>query len=444
MALPERINEQRSEPGRTLLAWTDYCGAVFMPIGLSAQLHDICIHAVIKFMTSEERREKRYQRRKAERDMKKSIRSLSNTRFHDSFGFDALLASFKKCSKTNRWKTAVKIFGSQITVQCARLSKALRNGSYKSSRFRSFTILERGHIRHVQSLHISDMTVQGSFRDNCLHPLIRPFLIYDNGACLSGKGSSFALKRFARHLKKHIDKYGTSGYIYFFDFKSYFKNIDRGMLDAKIRKILIDDKMHEWFLRFTSIYCDEGLSLGSSISQICAVFYPNHVDHFIKDKLGITGYGRYMDDGYIICESLSKLKDVVSLFEQACCENGILLNKKKCRIVKLKSHYTFLKTRFFITDSGKIIRRPNKKSNVIERRKIKKFRRLMDDGSITFNDTLLYFHSWLCSRSSSVCYHSNLNMIKYFNSMFSGIGRYKPPKVNNRKTKVLLHLSTIA
>lgn len=372
------------------------------------------------------------------------MRSLINTRFDNSFGFDALLTSFKKCSKTNHWKTSVKIFGSKVTVNCAKLSKELHNSSYTPSKFRSFTILERGHVRHVQSLHISDMTVQGAFRDNCLHPIIRPLLIYDNGACLSDKGSSFAIDRFSRHLKRHVDKYGTTGYIYFFDFKSYFKNIDRAILNKKIKNIIFDHRMYEWFLKFTSTYCDEGLSLGSSISQICAVYYPNSVDHFIKDQLRIKGYGRYMDDGYIICNDLGRLKEYIKLFESACKENGIVLNSKKCRIVKIKGNYTFLKTRFFIMDSGKIVRRPNRKSNTIERRKIKKFRKLVNDGAITFNAATLYFHSWLCSRNKNTSYLSNLSMIRYFNSIFSGLGRYAPPSIKNRKTKMLSYMARIA
>jgi len=53
---------------------------------------------------------------------------------------------------------------------------------------------------------------------------------------------------------------------------------------------------------------NKGLGLGSQVSQISAVFYPNSVDHFIKDKLGIKTYGRYMDDGYIIHNNIKELK----------------------------------------------------------------------------------------------------------------------------------------
>ena len=38
---------------------------------------------------------------------------------------------------------------------------------------------------------------------------------------------------------------------------------------------------------------EKSLGLGSEVSQICAVFFPNKVDHFIKEKLRIKYYGRY-------------------------------------------------------------------------------------------------------------------------------------------------------
>lgn len=405
----------------------------------------IYVHAVyLKVMTSEERKDARYQRRKRDRELRKAVRSLTNSDFDKVFGFEPLIKSFKKCSRNSRWKTSVKTFGSKLTVNCAKIAKELKCDSYKSSRFRNFTIFERGHIRNVQSLHISDMTVQGSFRDNCLNPIIRPYLIYDNGACLKEKGTHFALKRFTSQLKRHIDEYGTEGYIYFFDFKSYFKNIDRKLLDELISEVLIDRRMYKYYHRFSSEYSEEGLSLGSSVSQICAVFYPNKIDHFIKDQLRIKSYGRYMDDGYIICENLSRLKDIVSEFEKKCNKCGIILNKKKCKIVKIRNHFSFLKIRFYITESGKIIRRPNKKSNVIERRKLRKFRKLIEDGQLDFKDALLYFHSWLCSRSGVSSYKSDLGMIRYFNSVFSSYGSYTPPSIKGRKTKVLLYMSTIA
>jgi len=42
-----------------------------------------------------------------------------------------------------------------------------------------------------------------------------------------------------------------------------------------------------------------------------------------------------MDDGYVICDDLQRLKEIVRLFEGKCAELGIVLNKKKCQYIKM-------------------------------------------------------------------------------------------------------------
>lgn len=45
---------------------------------------------------------------------------------------------------------------------------------------------------------------------------------------------------------------------------------------------------------------DRGLGLGSQISQIMELLVLNDLDHFIKEKLHIKYYIRYMDDFILI------------------------------------------------------------------------------------------------------------------------------------------------
>ena len=130
---------------------------------------------------------------------------------------------------------------------------------------------------------------------------------------------------------------------------------------------------------------NKGLGLGSQVSQISAVFYPNNIDHFIKDKCQIKTYGRYMDDGYIICNDLNKLKDIVKKFEENCTELNIIMNKKKCRIIKLTSQFSYLKIRFFITKTGKIVKRLAKMGIIKERKRLRKFFKYLKEGRMSFN-----------------------------------------------------------
>ena len=120
---------------------------------------------------------------------------------------------------------------------------------------------------------------------------------------------------------------------------------------------------------------------------------PNRLDHFIKEQLHIEGYGRYMDDGYLIHESRDYLKECLKQIRAVCADLGIRMNEKKTRIVKLQELH-FLKTRFYLTETGKVRRKMCRKSARRMRRKLKTFRRWMAEGRMTEEDIRTAYESW--------------------------------------------------
>lgn len=129
------------------------------------------------------------------------------------------------------------------------------------------------------------------------------------------------------------------------------------------------------------------------MSQIDALMLPNRLDHFIKEQLHIEGYGRYMDDGYLIHESRDYLQECLKQIRAVCADLGIRMNEKKTRIVKLQELH-FLKTRFYLTETGKVRRKMCRKSARRMRRKLKTFRRWMDEGKMTEEDIRTAYESW--------------------------------------------------
>ena len=151
-----------------------------------------------------------------------------------------------------------------------------------------------------------------------------------------------------------------------------------------------------------------------------------------------------MDDGYIICEDVEKLKNIVKVFEEKCNKIGIVLNKKKCHIYKLTQQFKFLKVRFFITESGKVVRRINRQATKKERQRLRAFRKFYDMGLMSYRDIFYNFHSWLLSQKKGKSFHLKLNMIRYFNFLFHEFNPYHPPKKTKRKHKELNYISILA
>ena len=103
-------------------------------------------------------------------------------------------------------------------------------------------------------------------------------------------------------------------------------------------------------------YTGKSLGLGSQISQITAVSYPNALDHFIKQVLRVKYYGRYMDDGYMLFKTKEEAKYALEKVCGFCEKYGIVINRKKTQIVKISRCFVYLKVKHRLTETGKATR----------------------------------------------------------------------------------------
>lgn len=395
-------------------------------------------------MTSKERHEARYRRRKAKRDHKILKRALEHTKWDDIYGLMPLIDGYRKVAKASKKKKSTQNWMSNLVLNARQESVKLAKGIWKSPGYHRFMIKERGKWRDIQSAHISEKGIQNSFVNNCYIPIISPHLIYDNGASLTGKGTDFSIRRFMKHLRDHIQKHGRNGYIFFFDFSSYFATINQDKIIEMSKKLIWDKRILKTYLTFTRAFGPSGLGLGSPVSQISALLYPNSADHLVKDHFGISGYGRHMDDGYILCEDYRKLLEVSKAFQKECKNLGIVMNKKKCFILRLDQPFRFLKTRFFITESGKIVARLGRQAIKKERHRLRCYKKFIDTGLMNYKEVFLIFHSWIMSLKRKKLFHVYLNMIRYFNKLFQNYGEYVPPIVKTRRQKQVAYAAKLA
>ena len=382
-------------------------------------------------MTSKERHEARYQRRKAER--MRRVRERSERHTKDVFSPAALSDAYKDLRKKTGWKRSVQIYGESLVENSVKASETVLSGSWKSKGFREFDIMERGKKRHIITTNVEEKCIQKTFCDNCLVPILKSYLIYDNSATIKGKGTDFALNRLTDALRHHYRRYGREGWIFFFDFKNFFGNIDNSILNENVQKKLYGSLYRNMYHDITFSMGERGLGLGSQVSQISAVFFPNAVDHAMKDHLGVHGYGRYCDDGYAISRDKETIMRAVNALEAECKKLNITLNRKKCQIIRLTRPFRFLKVRFRMLESGEILRKINRDGVKREHRRLRKYRKMLLNGEMTIEEVRLSFHSWLCSQKRGKGYMLVKDAIEWYNKLFSGIDIYYPPKPNKHK-----------
>lgn len=365
-------------------------------------------------MTSAERHLKRRNNRQAKRKGKTIPEVLP---FDKAFSFEQLNKAFYKCKRGVSWKESIQKYEGKLFANNLKLSQEVLTGKYKQRPFIEFDLLERGKHRHIKSVYISDRVVQKALCENILVPLLSHDLIYDNGASLKGKGTIFAIDRVTQMLRKHYKRYGDDAYIILGDFHSYFDSLDHekifDMLEKKIDDIRTINLIHEMVDPFGS----KGLGLGSQVCQILAVSYLNEFDHVISCKYR-KQYVRYMDDFIIFCNDKNDAKRILKIVKSEVQKVNLTLNENKTYICKITHRFTFLKTDFKVTKTGKVIKMITRLNVTKQRQKLKKLAKMVDDGLLTYKDVQTSYQSWRGYAAKKNAYNTIKSMDKLSNELF--------------------------
>lgn len=369
-------------------------------------------------MTSEERREARYQRRKARRAEKKAAQCAMCDNFDWVFSYEHLYHSYKMCRRNVAWKASVQKYMTQAPLNVLQTYTRLMNGKFKTTGFFEFDIMERGKKRHIRSVTISERVVQRCLCDYALVPVLCRTFVYDNGASMKNKGYTFASKRLTQHLHEHYRKYGQDGYILLFDFSKFFDRVSHKLVKAILHKEFTDERILALTEHFIDAFGSIGMGLGSQISQILALASANRLDHYIKEVCGIRGYGRYMDDGYLIHPDKAYLQKCLEGIKAICDELEITLNTKKTQIVKLSHGFTYLKVRYYLLPSGKVVKKIYRRSVTKMRHKLKSFQQKVADGIMTYKDVYQSWQSWRAYAANFNAYRTIQRMGDLYNQLF--------------------------
>lgn len=233
-------------------------------------------------------------------------------------------------------------------------------------------------------------------------------LIDLNVATRKNKGTHYGVRKLVNYLKKHINE---ELYVLKYDISKYFFNLDHNILKKIIRKkikdkdalnildLIIDstdsDYVNKEIEKIKKKYNDKevmelpfykkgkGLAIGNMTSQSLAILYLNDLDHYIKEKLKIEFYIRYMDDGIIISNNkeylkycLVKIKDIINKYK-------LELNKKT-RIYSIDEGFEFLGYKY-IRKKNKLIIKIKNQTKRRFKRKMKKLYKLYYQNQINYN-----------------------------------------------------------
>lgn len=298
------------------------------------------------------------------------------------------------------------------------LEKQLKNGKYKARPPKSFKIYSPKE-RDIVSICFRDRIYQRSLNDNIVYPLMTAPFIYDNWACQVGKGTDGARKRLKEFMHRYYRRYGYDGYILKIDIKGYYPNMSHKAVEDMFQKRMPPDAFEHIKTILDEQYPTEvGYNPGSQLIQIAGISLLNDVDHFIKERLKVKYYLRYMDDFILIGKSIQDLQTALEGIKKELLKVECTINEKKTRIVPLSQGVMFLGFTFRLTTTGKVLMLIDQKNVKRARLRLARAVEKAKRGQLAKDKVDEMYDSWRNHASKSNSYRLLKRMDIFYKSLW--------------------------
>jgi RNA-directed DNA polymerase len=264
-----------------------------------------------------------------------------NNLFSHITSCENLLIASRLAMKGSGKTSATCRFFYNLETEILSLQTELLNSMYRPGAYRYFKIFDPKER----------VIAVAPFRDRVVHhavvriltPIYERVFIYDSYATRPNKGTHAAIKR----AQKFIQRWP---WYFKADIEKYFDHVDHDILLDIIERKIKDRRLLRLLERIIRNTTTEGkgLPIGNLTSQFLANVYLDPLDHEIKDKLGVKGYLRYMDDFVLFGYSKRELLDLNRVIEQFLSDRLRLRLKINSTWLNRSSHgLSFLGMRIF-------------------------------------------------------------------------------------------------
>lgn len=275
------------------------------------------------------------------------------------------------------------------------------------------------------------------YPDQCIHWTIMLQLesLLERGmykyCCASVKGRGVHYGQ--RYVKKILKDVKGSKYCLQLDIRHFYPSIDKNKLKEKFIRIIKDPKLLNLIFKIIDS-AEDGLPIGNYTSQWFANFYLQDLDHFIKEKLHVKYYIRYMDDIVLFSSNKRKLRYIKEEIEKFLTNEGLELKDNWKLFLTDSRPLDFLGFRFY-RDHITLRRR-----NALRiKRRVKKIKRRFElYGHIRLQDAsaMVSYFGWIKNSNSYHYYIKNIQKYITLKQCKEVIRNESNFRCKTRKTRV--------
>ena len=320
-----------------------------------------------------------------------------------------------KSSLGKRKQKRVKEIAEKIDLYAENIKQLLINKTYIPSPY-VIKVIQDGASKKARTIHkpryYPDQIIHWALMLQ-LQPMILKGMYKYNCGSIPGRGTSLGQKA----LRKWLDNdYKNTKYCLKMDISKFYPSINNHLLkDAFRRKI--KDKDCLWLID-TIIDSSQGLPIGNYTSQWFSNFFLQGLDHYIKEKLGVKYYIRYVDDLVLLGRNKKKLHTARREIAEYLTKIGLQL-KNNWQVFKVNCRdIDFLGFRFF---RNKTILR---KRNALRIRR--RYKKISKKKTLNYVDAcaVISYWGWIKHSNSYNFYNKHVKSVVSIKAAKKVVSRY--------------------
>lgn len=251
-----------------------------------------------------------------------------------------LRLAYWKAAKGKRHSKSVLSYQENLGNHLLELQQQIQLGHVDVGQYRYFLVYEPKE-REICASHFREQVLHHALMNVC-HAHFDKKLISDSYASRKGKGTYAALNKASRFSCRNP-------WYLKLDVRKFFASIHHDILKTQLAAMFKEKRLLSIFYQIIDSYeasPNRGLPIGNLTSQYFANHYLSGLDHFIKEKLGIKAYVRYMDDMVLWHKDKNTLKQSEVAIANFV-ENCLAMELKPCLLNQSSHGLPFLGYKLF-------------------------------------------------------------------------------------------------